>query len=165
MKFQYGAKSNDNAELQRRLGFTGDDVDGIFGTETRDAVYGYQQKNGLPPTGTVDSRTEAKLFPEIIPPAEGNTMFKGMNWANGLVFTTILKYVLSAASQYLAVKFGVDQGTTYGILFEIATGLFAYWGTHSAAQQKLVIDGTKVLAKNLPPSDLATVKSIVRNNS
>lgn len=44
-------------ELQRLLGFTGNDVDGLFGPKTRDAVKAVQRKAKLDPDGKVGSYT------------------------------------------------------------------------------------------------------------
>jgi putative cell wall-binding protein len=47
--------------LQKALGFTGDDVDGVFGSATEAKVIGFQASYGLPPTGQVDPATWATL--------------------------------------------------------------------------------------------------------
>ena len=56
-----GSKGEDVIELQKKLGFTGADVDGSFGPKTERAVRDYQQKNGLTVDGVVGTKTWGKL--------------------------------------------------------------------------------------------------------
>lgn len=49
-------------ELQRLLGFTGKDVDGLFGGDTQKAVMAFQTKHRLGADGKVGSYTWAKLL-------------------------------------------------------------------------------------------------------
>ena len=51
-------------EIQRRLkswGYYEGEIDGKYGQQTIDAVKYFQQKNGLPQTGTVDDATAEKI--------------------------------------------------------------------------------------------------------
>ncbi len=54
-------KGNDVKWLQYELGFTGKDLDGIFGTDTHEAVIQYQKKYGLLVDGKVGSATRYAL--------------------------------------------------------------------------------------------------------
>lgn len=56
-----GSKGEDVIELQKKLGFTGADVDGSFGPKTEQAVRDYQHKNGLTVDGVVGTKTWGKL--------------------------------------------------------------------------------------------------------
>jgi GH25 family lysozyme M1 (1,4-beta-N-acetylmuramidase) len=49
------------AWIQLRVGFTGDDVDGVFGENTKNAVIGFQDSRGLAPDGIVGENTWSKL--------------------------------------------------------------------------------------------------------
>ena len=54
--------------LQNRLiqlGYLRDAADGIYGENTKEAVKGFQENNGLMATGTADPGTQAKLFSDI----------------------------------------------------------------------------------------------------
>lgn len=59
-----GSTGSQVSEIQSRLknwGYYNGAVDGIFGTQTRDAVIKFQKKNGLTPDGIVGSKTLAAL--------------------------------------------------------------------------------------------------------
>lgn len=58
---KYGSSGDDVKKLQESLGFTGNDVDGIFGPKTQQAVKDYQQKNGLAVNGIVGDETWGSL--------------------------------------------------------------------------------------------------------
>ena len=49
------------------------DEDGIFGEETRRSLSAFQQKYGLPVTGTADPETWARLFSEYLASVEERT--------------------------------------------------------------------------------------------
>lgn len=59
-----GSTGNQVSEIQSRLkkwGYYNGAVDGIFGTQTRNAVIKFQKQNGLTPDGIVGSKTLAAL--------------------------------------------------------------------------------------------------------
>ncbi len=59
-----GSTGSQVSEIQSRLkkwGYYNGKVDGIFGTQTRNAVIKFQKKNGLAPDGVVGSKTLAAL--------------------------------------------------------------------------------------------------------
>ena len=59
-----GSTGSQVSEIQSRLkkwGYYNGAVDGIFGTQTRNAVIKFQKKNGLTPDGIVGSKTLAAL--------------------------------------------------------------------------------------------------------
>ncbi len=61
---KYGSKSDEVREIQTRLkkwGYYSGSIDGIFGTETKNAVISFQKKNGLTPDGIAGSKTLAKM--------------------------------------------------------------------------------------------------------
>lgn len=57
-----GMSGDEVAKLQTALGFTGDDVDGIFGDKTHQAVVNYQKSNGLDVDGIAGEKTQGKLY-------------------------------------------------------------------------------------------------------
>lgn len=58
---KYGSKGDEVKKLQTSLGFTGKDVDGIFGDKTLSAVKDYQKNNGLTVDGIVGKNTWGSL--------------------------------------------------------------------------------------------------------
>lgn len=58
---KYGSTGDEVKKLQTSLGFTGKDVDGIFGNKTLAAVKDYQQKNNLTVDGIVGKNTWGAL--------------------------------------------------------------------------------------------------------
>lgn len=56
-----GSKGDEVKKLQTSLGFTGKDVDGIFGDKTLSAVKDYQKNNGLTVDGIVGKNTWGSL--------------------------------------------------------------------------------------------------------
>ena len=58
----YGSTGEEVKKVQTALGFTGADVDGIYGTKTQNAVINYQKENGLTADGIVGPKTNAVLF-------------------------------------------------------------------------------------------------------
>lgn len=58
---KYGSTGDEVKKLQTSLGFTGKDVDGIFGNKTLSAVKDYQKKNGLAVDGIVGKNTWGAL--------------------------------------------------------------------------------------------------------
>lgn len=59
---RYGSTGEDVKKLQTALGFTGKDVDGIFGNKTQQAVKDFQTKNGLTVDGIAGNQTFGKLY-------------------------------------------------------------------------------------------------------
>ena len=57
-----GSSGEEVKQLQTALGFTGKDVDGIFGSKTEAAVKSYQQNNGLTVDGIAGKNTLGKLY-------------------------------------------------------------------------------------------------------
>lgn len=53
--------------IQIALKFTGDDIDGIYGQDTTDAVINVQNINNIPATGVVDERTAKLLIKQLDP--------------------------------------------------------------------------------------------------
>lgn len=65
MLYKKGSSGEDVKKIQQALNAAGGyglDVDGIYGSKTRDAVTRYQQSNGLGVDGIVGSETWGKLF-------------------------------------------------------------------------------------------------------
>jgi hypothetical protein len=59
---KYGSTGDEVKQLQESLGFTGNDVDGIFGKKTQQAVIDYQKANGLTVDGIAGKNTLGKLY-------------------------------------------------------------------------------------------------------
>lgn len=59
---QYGSQGEDVKKLQTALGFTGSDVDGIYGQKTQQAVMDYQNKNNLTVDGIAGQQTQTALY-------------------------------------------------------------------------------------------------------
>ena len=59
---KYGSTGDEVKQLQEALGFTGKDVDGIFGNKTQQAVIDYQKNNGLTVDGIAGKNTLGKLY-------------------------------------------------------------------------------------------------------
>ena len=57
-----GSTGNEVKKLQEKLGFTGADVDGIYGEKTEKAVRDYQEKNGLAKDGIAGSQTQGHMY-------------------------------------------------------------------------------------------------------
>lgn len=66
-----GARNNYVRQAQQSLGFTGTDVDGIFGPMTLQALLDYQASNKLPWTGVLDKATWAHMLGTTPPPKPG----------------------------------------------------------------------------------------------
>ena len=67
----FGSTGDEVKQLQTALGFTGSDVDGIFGKKTQQAVIDYQKANGLAVDGIAGKNTQGKLY--------GSTQAAGTN--------------------------------------------------------------------------------------
>lgn len=59
---KYGSTGDEVKQLQEALGFTGNDVDGVFGKKTQQAVIDYQKANGLTVDGIAGKNTLGKLY-------------------------------------------------------------------------------------------------------
>lgn len=61
---KYGSRGSEVTEIQTRLkrwGYYNGSVDGIYGTQTKDAVIAFQKKNGLTADGIAGDRTLAAM--------------------------------------------------------------------------------------------------------
>ena len=65
MEMRIGSSGEGVKELQRFFGFTGSDVDGIYGPKTENAMKNYQKNNGLVQTGYLDEETRSYLGPRL----------------------------------------------------------------------------------------------------
>ena len=65
--FAKGAVGELVRRMQFRLGFTGSDLDGWFGNQTRDAVVAFQRRTGLTESGEVDVDGWTALMGEPVP--------------------------------------------------------------------------------------------------
>ena len=71
-----GSRSNEVKQIQTKLknwGYYKGEVDGIFGTQTKNAVMAFQKKNGLTPDGIAGKKTLAAMG------INGNDSFSGYN--------------------------------------------------------------------------------------
>ena len=60
--------------LLDRARFSPGEIDGVFGSNTRRAIEGYQRQQGLPVTGAVDAATWAKLNADAAPVVVSHTL-------------------------------------------------------------------------------------------
>jgi len=77
--YQYGDEGDDVTAIQTqlvKLGYLTVSPTGYYGTATRNAVRTFQQKNGLPVTGTVNETTLKKLFDSHAVKASGTAVPK-----------------------------------------------------------------------------------------
>lgn len=74
---KYGSSGDDVKKLQEALGFTGSDVDGIYGQKTQAAVKDYQKSNGLTVDGIAGEQTLGKLYGNSTPANDANTSNNG----------------------------------------------------------------------------------------
>lgn len=70
------------------------------------------------------------------------------NWINGFVATTGFKYLVTMIAQFLAVKFGVDQGSTEGLLAQLVAVVMGAWGMYESSKSKVVVGGVKATIPN-----------------
>ena len=70
---QYGSTGDDVKKLQSSLGFTGADVDGIFGQKTQQAVIDFQKANNLDVDGIAGNQTLSLLYSGNANTSGGNT--------------------------------------------------------------------------------------------
>lgn len=59
---KFGSTGDEVKKLQEYLGFTGADVDGIYGQKTQKAVLDYQKQNGLTQDGIAGDQTLSRLY-------------------------------------------------------------------------------------------------------
>ena len=87
-KPQLHVGSKEAAAIKEAQGLLGIKVDGIFGTQTKQAVIDYQKANGFPATGVIDSATWAALLGGSSPAKQANTaktITDVSNIASGLI--------------------------------------------------------------------------------
>lgn len=65
-------------EALNRLGYNAGNVDGLDGPNTRGAVRRFQEAMGLPPTGTVDQETRARLAAELMKLVEASRLAEAL---------------------------------------------------------------------------------------
>ncbi len=86
------------------------------------------------------------------------------NWISGLVFSTGGKYLVAMAATFIASKLGLEQGSVEGILTQLVAVVMAAWGMWESSKSKVVVNGQRVLVKDLSATEKATVTNIVKNN-
>lgn len=162
--FEFGRKTKANKELQKRLGFSDIDADGIFGSETKRVLEAFQARNNLPVTGVVDRATEDRLFP-------GNyerrtpSMNINSNWVSGIVASTGFKYFVAIAATWIAARVGVDAGTLEGLISQAVGVLMGAWGMWEASKSKVVVDGVRVPLPQMSKADQEKVVAIVEKTA
>lgn len=78
---KYGSTGDDVKKLQEALGFTGNDIDGIFGQKTQQAVKDYQKANGLAVDGIAGNNTLGALYGTSTPATTTATPTAGQKTA------------------------------------------------------------------------------------
>ena len=79
---KYGSTGDDVKKLQEALGFTGNDIDGIFGQKTQQAVKDYQKANGLAVDGIAGKNTLGALYGTSTPATTTTTPTAGQKTAD-----------------------------------------------------------------------------------
>lgn len=80
-----------------------------------------------------------------------------MNWFNGLVLSTILKYVLSIIGTVVVGKGYLDNAAWLQIVGLIMTALGPILGAKSAATEKVMLNGTTAKVATLTPATQASI--------
>lgn len=87
-KPQLHVGSKETAAIKEAQGLLGIKADGIFGTQTKQAVIDYQKANGFPATGVIDSATWTALLGGTSPAKQAKTsktITDVSNIASGLI--------------------------------------------------------------------------------
>lgn len=79
---------------------------------------------------------------------------------SGLVTSTFFKYLIAGVASYIAAKLGLDQGTAEGFVSGGIAMLMAAWGMLEASKDKVVVDGQRVLAKDLPDATKRQIEAV-----
>lgn len=109
--------------LQKALGFSEDEQDGYFGSETEKAVRWFQRRNGLDPDGEVGPLTLAKLTASDGTPATAPDYTKTINeiWAT-------VRPILEKAMATQNTKTWTSSKTIWGALITAAPALITQLG-------------------------------------
>ena len=107
----YGSRGDDVKRLQRALGIN---ADGIFGTQTQQAVRNYQSKNGLTVDGIAGTQTLGKLY-------GGGSGSQAVQAAQATQETTDPNQQAQAPTQTISLTAKTSRGTTYNPLEQTGT--------------------------------------------
>ncbi len=88
------------------------------------------------------------------------------NWINGFVATTGFKYLVTMIAQFLAVKLGVDQGATEGLLAQLVAVVMGAWGMYESSKSKVVVAGVKAtIPADATPAEAKQIATEVINKA
>lgn len=88
------------------------------------------------------------------------------NWLNGFVTTTAFKYLVTMVAQFLAVKFGVDEGDTTGLIMQLVAVAMGIWGMYESSTNKIVVAGVKeTIPHNASPAEAQAIAASVINKA
>lgn len=88
------------------------------------------------------------------------------NWINGFVATTGFKYLITMIAQFLAVKFGVDEGETTGLIAQLVAVIMGAWGMYESSKSKIVIAGVKeTIPADATPTEAKAIATAAINKA
>lgn len=116
-----------------------------------------------PVTDADDLQSVAQQFKDLLPQQKGRPM---RNWLTGFVATTGFKYLVTMLAQFLAVKLGVDQGSTEGLLVQLVAVIMGAWGMYESSKNKIVMDGVKqTIPHGASPAEAKAIATTVINKA
>lgn len=86
------------------------------------------------------------------------------NWFSGIVGSTMFKYVVAMVATFIASKLGLEHGAVEAVLTQAIAVVVTAWGMWESSKSKIVVNGQRVLMKDLTATDKATVTNIVKKN-
>lgn len=110
----------------------------------------------VPPITDADELASVSQQLKDLLPKQRNRPMR--NWLTGFVATTAFKYLVTMVAQFLAVKFGVDEGDTTGLIMQLVAVAMGAWGMYESSKSKIVVDGVKkTIPHDATPSQAKTI--------
>lgn len=105
----------------------------------------------------------AQQFKELLPKQKGRPM---RNWLTSFVATTAFKYLVTMVAQFLAVKFGLEEGEITGLILQLVAIVMGVWGMSESAKNKIVVDGVKqTIPTDATPTEAKAIATAVINKA
>lgn len=116
-----------------------------------------------PVTDADDLQSVSQQLKDLLPQQKGRPM---RNWLNGFVTTTAFKYLITMIAQFLAVKFGVDQGSTEGLIAQLVAVAMGFWGMWESSKDKIIVAGVKgTIPHDATPTEAKAIATAVINKA